>query len=179
MFPRYPRYLWRNTQPKINVIQTPPLRVLSDYQIKIIKDSWEILNKHPVESGQAIFYTFLKRYPEHKKRYPAFRNMTLEELKDTPQIRHHCSRIMEFFGAAIDSLGTEQQRDILVTALSDNADYHGKKGITKEHFIQMRDVMLEVISGACKLDDEEKKAWSDLMDIMYHITFNVLDALNK
>lgn len=43
----------------------------------------------------------------------------------------------------------------------------------------MRDVMLEIISGACKLNDEGKHAWSDFMDILYHITFNVLDALNK
>ena len=106
----------------------------------------------------------------------------LDNIRDLIFSTKHSSKsflFREFFAVAIDSLGTEQQREVFVTTLSDNADYHGKKGITTEHFIQMRDVMLEVISGACKLNDEGKKAWSDLMDIMYHITFNVLDALNE
>jgi hypothetical protein len=48
----------------------------------------------PEESGQAIFYTFLLRHPEHKQRYAAFRNIPLENLKDTAQIKRHCMKIM-------------------------------------------------------------------------------------
>jgi hypothetical protein len=39
--------------------------------------------------------------------------------------------------------------------------------------------LIEVVSGACALDDEGQEAWNDLMDTMYHITFNVLDELRK
>nr|BAO18442.1 globin [Polypedilum nubifer] len=157
----------------------PPLRDLSDRQVDIIKSTWAILNENPEESGEAIFYTFLERHPEHQKRYTAFRNKPLEELKGTPQIRRHSGKIMNIFNTAIEALGTENCKSTVFNAISDNADFHGKKGIKKEHYNQLRDIMLETVAGACTLDDEGKEAWSCLMDVVYHITFNVLDELRK
>ncbi|XP_070504416.1 globin CTT-X-like [Chironomus tepperi] len=160
-------------------VVTPALKCLTNRQIELIKCNWQALSENPEESGQAIFYTFLLRHPEHKQRYAAFRNISLENLKDTAQIKRHCMKIMTVFGTVIDALGTENCKSIIYDAIADNADFHGKKGIEKEHFNQIRDILVEVVTGACSLDDEGQEAWNDLMDTMYHITFNVLDELRK
>lgn len=86
---------------------------------------------------------------------------------------------MNFFETAIGALGTENCRETILNVVTDNADFHGQKGIEKEHFNQIREVLIEIIGNACNLDDEGKEAWNDLMDTMYHITFNVLDELKK
>jgi hypothetical protein len=59
------------------------------------------------------------------------------------------------------------------------ADYHGRKDIKKEYFMQIRQVILEILGKVCSLNDEGVEAWNDLMDVIYHITFNVLDELKK
>lgn len=73
---------------------TPPLKSLSDHQASIIKETWEVVYATPEESGEAIFYTFLERHPEHQKRYSAFKNTPLTELKGTVAIRIHSAKIM-------------------------------------------------------------------------------------
>jgi hypothetical protein len=57
--------------------------------------------------------------------------------------------------------------------------YHRRRGIEKKSFNQLRIVILEIMSDVCKLDDESKRAWNDLMDVLYHIIFSVLDEGKK
>lgn len=45
--------------------------------------------------------------------------------------------------------------------------------------MDLRSVVIEVISDVCKLDEEGKKAWNDLFDTLYHVVFNVLDENKK
>ncbi|KAG5668881.1 hypothetical protein PVAND_016801 [Polypedilum vanderplanki] len=158
---------------------TPPLRDLSDRQVEIIKNSWATLSGNPEVYGEAIFYTFLERNPEHQKRFTYFRNKPLVDLKGTHQIQRHSGKIMKVFDTAIAALGTENAKTIIVNTISDNADYHGKKGVKKEHYNQIREIILEKVALVCNLDDEGKAAWNDLLDVVYHVTFNILDELRK
>lgn len=73
---------------------TPSMKNLTDHQISIIKETWKIVHEKPEESGEAIFYTFLERHPEHQKRYSAFKNTPLSELKGSVAIRIHAGKIM-------------------------------------------------------------------------------------
>lgn len=83
------------------------------------------------------------------------------------------------FNTAINSIGTELSKETFFNCIADNADFHGRRGVKKEHYNQIREVIVEVLSTACNLDDEGKEAWNDFLDSFYHITFNVLDELRK
>jgi hypothetical protein len=52
---------------------------------------------------------------------------------------------------------------------------HRRRGIPKKAFVEIRVIILEVLTEVCKLDDEGKQAWSDLLDTLYHIIFTNLD----
>lgn len=52
---------------------------------------------------------------------------------------------------------------------------HRRRGIPKKAFVEIRAVIVEILSESCKLDDEGKQAWSDLLDTLYHILFTILD----
>lgn len=52
---------------------------------------------------------------------------------------------------------------------------HKRRGISKKSFVQLRGVIVEVLSNLCHLDDEGIEAYSSLFDTVYHIIFNNLD----
>lgn len=52
---------------------------------------------------------------------------------------------------------------------------HKRRGISKKAFVELREVLMEVLSNVCHLDDEGKQAWNDLLDTIFHIIFSNLD----
>lgn len=54
---------------------------ISDAQKQIVKNTWEIPKKNPLDNGEFIFIRFLKRYPHNKEKFAAFRNVPLLSLK--------------------------------------------------------------------------------------------------
>ncbi|KAG5668878.1 hypothetical protein PVAND_016798 [Polypedilum vanderplanki] len=136
---------------------TPPLRDLSDRQVEIIKNLWATLSGNFME--KQFFIHFWNVTLNIKKRFTYFRNKPLVDLKGTHQIQRHSGKIMKVFDTAIAALGTENAKTIIVNTISDNADYH--------------------VALVCNLDDEGKAAWNDLLDVVYHVTFNILDELRK
>lgn len=83
------------------------------------------------------------------------------------------------FAAAIDALGSEHGFDFIIHTITDTAKYHKRRGITKKSFVDLRSVVVEVVTEVSRLDDEGKQAWNDLFDTIYHVIFNVLDEAKK
>lgn len=52
---------------------------------------------------------------------------------------------------------------------------HKRRGISKKAFVELREVLLEVLLQVCHLDDEGKEAWENLLDIVYNIIFTNLE----
>lgn len=67
----------------------------------------------------------------------------------------------------------------MVKTVTDTAKYHKRRGILKKSFVDLRSVVIEVLTDVCRLDEEGKKAWNDLFDTIYHVMFNVLDENKK
>jgi len=83
------------------------------------------------------------------------------------------------FATAINALGTENGLPAIVSLVTETGKYHRRRGISKRNFVELRGVIIEILSTVCRLDDEGKQAWSDLMDVLYHIIFTVLDETKK
>lgn len=54
---------------------------ISEAQKEILKETWEIPKKNPIDSGEVIFIRFLEKYPHNKQKFAAFRNVPLLSLK--------------------------------------------------------------------------------------------------
>lgn len=53
---------------------------------------------------------------------------------------------------------------------------HRRRGIPKKAFVELREVILNVLSEVCHLDEEGEIAWNYLIDIVFHVVFTNLDA---
>lgn len=71
-----------------------PLKSLNNHQILIIKESWKIVYANPVQSGEAILFAFLSRYPQHQARYSTLTNTPLTELRGNDVMANHSVKIM-------------------------------------------------------------------------------------
>jgi hypothetical protein len=53
---------------------------------------------------------------------------------------------------------------------------HRRRGIPKKAFVELREVLIELLTKVCHLDEEGVEAWNLLVDIVYHVIFTNLDA---
>jgi hypothetical protein len=57
------------------------------------------------------------------------------------------------------------------------ASYHIQRSLTnKAAFIDIRGVITDALVGVCSLDGTGKQAWSDFLDVFYHVLFNCFDG---
>lgn len=83
--------------------------------------------------------------------------------------------IRNIFGIAIDCLGKQGGIEEIVRVLNEMGKNHRRRGIPKKAFVELRVIVIEVLSQVCHLDDEGKEAWNDLIDVVYHVLFTNLD----
>jgi hypothetical protein len=72
-------------------------------------------------------------------------------------------------------LGQDKGTETIINLFNEMGKNHRRRGIPKRAFIEIRTIILQVVGDLCKLDDEGKRAWNDLLDTVYHIIFTNLD----
>lgn len=86
------------------IIETPPVEALSDEEIQIVVETWKIPAKNLIDSGEAILFRFLEKFPHNQQKFVAFRNTPLLQLKGTPGFRTHAAKVITVFDSSIDCL---------------------------------------------------------------------------
>jgi len=160
-------------------IPTPKIVELTPTEVNIIKETWKIPSANQFDSAELIFYTFLERYPEHQQKFAAFKDIPLADLKGTAGFRAHASRIFNAFSSVIDALDKDVELKGIKRIIAETGKFHAKKKVTKKSQVELRGVLVEILSDVCKLDDEGKVAWNKLLDIFYHIMFECLDGRSE
>lgn len=64
--------------------------------------------------------------------------------------------------------------DEIVKILNEMGKSHKRRGISKKAFVELRGVIVELLSQVCHLDDEGAEAWNCLLDTVYHVIFSNL-----
>lgn len=172
---------------------------LSDEQKQLVKATWDIPKQNPIDSGEVIFIRFLEKYPHNKQKFAAFRNIPLVSLKvgtkklllipvwvtlplllslqGNPGVRTHGARIMKVFQAAVDAFDSSDAEGRLQQMWTKVAVTHSHHKIQKDSFNELRDVVLEVMTSLCAMDDAQQEAWGVLFDVAYAIVFHKLDEI--
>ncbi|KAL9889526.1 cytoglobin-2-like [Glossina fuscipes] len=146
-------------------------------EISEIKKTWEIPAASPTESGVAILIQFFTKYPSNLEKFSTFRDMTLEELKESPRLKAHANRVIKVFDDSVQVLDDDssQLEEIWVKVTQS----HFNRQIEKQSFNELKEVILEVLTAACSLNDQQIEIWVKLMDFIYDIIFRTIDELEQ
>ncbi|GAB0095490.1 globin [Sergentomyia squamirostris] len=151
---------------------------LTSVQIEIVKTTWKTVEAAPEDAGEAILLRFLEKYP-HNQQYFPFRNTPLKEVKGSAMFRRHAGKVVEVFQKAVDAFNTTDPVATLVEIWTAIAQTHFKRKIQPKSFDELKEVVLEILTEACKLNDEQKTAWSLTLDIIFGIILNELATLSS
>ncbi|XP_075146660.1 globin 1 [Haematobia irritans] len=152
---------------------------MNNDEVYEIKRTWEIPAATPTESGTAILMLFFKKYPSNLEKFSAFRDLPLDELSSNARFKAHAMRIIKIFDDSIQMLGHDWAGPKLEEMWSKIATTHFNRQIEKQSFIELKEVILEVLTAACNLNEKQTEAWIKLMDIVYSIVFTSLDKLQN
>ncbi|XP_065362495.1 cytoglobin-1 [Calliphora vicina] len=144
-----------------------------------IKRTWEIPAATPTESGVAILLKFFTKYPSNLEKFYSFKDLPTDELKNNARFKAHAVRIIKVFDESIQMLGHDWSGPKLEEMWSKVAISHFNRQIEKQSFIELKEVILEVLTAVCNLNEKQTAAWVKLMDIVYSIVFNTLDKLKN
>lgn len=84
---------------------------------------------------------------------------------------------MKVFQAAVDAFDSSDPEGHLQQVWTKVAVTHSHHAIQKDAFNELRDVVLEVMTKLCSMDESQQEAWSVLFDIVYAIVFHKLDEI--
>ncbi|KAG5674759.1 hypothetical protein PVAND_004709 [Polypedilum vanderplanki] len=159
---------------------TPQIVVLTENDVEIIKRTWKIPSANSHDSAALIFYTFLEKFPHNQNKFPSFKDKQLSDLKNTVEFRAHASRIFNVFSSVVDGLerDSEMMKGIK-KIIAEVGKFHAKKKVSKKSQVEVRSVLVDVLSDVCKLNDEEKAAWNKLLDIFFHVIFECIDGRSE
>lgn len=144
-----------------------------------IKKTWDIPMANPTDSGAAILITFFTKYPSNIEKFPSFKDIPLRDLQENARFRAHAGRIIRVFDDSIQSLGHDWAGPKLEEIWSRIATTHFNRQIEKQSFNELKEVILEVLTAACNLNEKQTEAWIKLMDSVYEIIFKTIDELEN
>lgn len=84
---------------------------------------------------------------------------------------------MKVFQAAVDAFDSSDPEGHLRQVWTKVAVTHARHEIQQDSFNELRDVVLEVLTKVCSLDEAQQEAWSVLFDMVYAIVFQKLEEI--
>uniref|UniRef100_A0A1B0BBW5 Globin domain-containing protein n=1 Tax=Glossina palpalis gambiensis TaxID=67801 RepID=A0A1B0BBW5_9MUSC len=92
-------------------------------------------------------------------------------------IKAHASRVIKVFDDSVQVLDDDssQLEEIWVKVTQS----HFNRQIEKQSFNELKEVILEVLTAACSLNDQQIEIWVKLMDFIYDIIFRTIDELEQ
>lgn len=100
-------------------------------------------------------------------------------MQSSKGFQSHALRVVSVFQAAVDAFDTEDVVGSLLKIWEPIAVSHVRRRIPKESFDELRDVILEVMTAACALNQVQQEAWVVLFENVYSIIFAKYDEPKK
>ncbi|KAL2717224.1 globin 1 isoform X1 [Vespula squamosa] len=146
---------------------------LTERQKRLVQNTWAIIKKDQVASGCAVMLAYFKKYPEHQRSFPAFKDMPIDQLNNNKKFQAHCAGIIATISTVIDSL---QDADLLVANIVIFAERHRKRGQTIKSFEDLKPVIAEVLREALgkQFTLEVEEAWNKTLDVLFSKIYEVL-----
>lgn len=147
---------------------------LTDEQIKILKETWGIIEPTKKEIGVNVYIRFLKMNPDIKSRFTEFKEISIEEINKN---NGHPRRLM----AAIEnSIGSLYDPETFAGYVLELGRRHVRLRFkpTKSHFIDLRKAFISTIKEFLTTDwrPEVEESWVLLFDFMAAVMMKGFNA---
>ncbi|CEF60650.1 Globin family and Globin-like domain and Globin,structural domain-containing protein [Strongyloides ratti] len=142
------------------------LTKLTENHRKVIKSSFEIFKKNGVPNAHNIFLRMFKEYPDYKNVWSQFKNMSDEELSQTPLLWKHATTFV--FGLE-RVIRTMDDQEMMILMIHSTANQHKSWGLKKEHFFAMVHLITDILMEEKGEPDEKyaiMEAWESFYDVL-------------
>ena len=85
---------------------------------------------------------------------------------------------MELFQGAIDCFDTDDVVRNMHKNFESMASSHARRNTPKKSFFELRGIVLDVLTEACNLNEEQREAWTVFYNCAVNIIFGKFDEYN-
>jgi hypothetical protein len=103
--------------------------LIEDYASDLLNYTLKVLF---IDNYKVFLLSFFNKYPEYQKFFPAFKDVTLEELPTNKKFQAHCLNVVTALNNVIDSIN---DLALLEANLIGIGERHHRRGQTKEQFL--------------------------------------------
>lgn len=148
---------------------------LTKREMRLARETWNIVRAHSVEAGVTIMASYFRRYPQYHQAFPAFKHVPVDELADNKKFQAHCQNIMSTLSNAIDAL---DDADLMDAILHSTGERHGRRGQGTQEFIDLKGVMMEAMKDTLKskFSTEVEAAWNKTIDVLFLKIFKGIES---
>ena len=153
----------------------PQHEFLTDEEQAVTQRTWSQLQSGEVQAmGVTIFLRIFELAPETKKTFPAFRNLSKEELVTNVMFRSHATRFMKAVEVTMNNLDALDV--IIIPNLKQLGRVHTGINGFKVEYLDVFEVAMEEVWTAelgKQFDDATRKAWKKIFHL---ITSKVMEG---
>lgn len=138
-----------------------------------IRIIWKQLFADPEANGRAVVLRLFKDYPETKKYFKTFKNIsTEEEMQKSAQIKRHGKAVMNRLNDLIENLENWDEACDIMTHLAERHVHVHKVGV--HNFRIIFNVILTILTETLGegFKPEIREAWEKLFNIIYNYLEN-------
>ncbi|XP_076636745.1 globin-like [Colletes latitarsis] len=141
---------------------------------RLVKETWNILNADSINTGVAIMSSYFKQYPQYQKVFPAFKDIPVDELPTNNTFKAHCQFIIATLNNAFCAL---DDICLMNAVLHSTGQRHGRRGQSRQEFIDLKGVMMKVMKDALKtkFSSEVEAAWDKMIDVAFSKIFEGME----
>uniref|UniRef100_A0A0N4Z3C4 MFS domain-containing protein n=1 Tax=Parastrongyloides trichosuri TaxID=131310 RepID=A0A0N4Z3C4_PARTI len=133
---------------------------------EVIKQSFTIFQKNGVSNAHNVFVRMFKEYPDYKNVWSHFKDMSEEELVQTPLLWKHATSFVFGLERVIKTMDDEE---MMILMINSTANQHKLWGLKKEHFYAMVHLITDVLMEEKGEPDEKyaiMEAWEAFYDVL-------------
>ncbi|KAG5666739.1 hypothetical protein PVAND_014751 [Polypedilum vanderplanki] len=143
---------------------------LSADQANLVKGAWDKVKHSEVDILAAIF----SAHPDIQAKFPKFAGKELSAIKGSADFALHATRIVSFISEVISLAGNPSTAPAIETLVTELANNHKNRGVTKDQFTEFRNSLTDYVSHHASWGDNVASAWNQAFDNIFQTVFSHL-----
>ncbi|XP_073692936.1 cytoglobin-1-like [Garra rufa] len=150
---------------EVDLTKSP--ETLTEDDVCVIQDTWRPVFENRENAGVAVLIRFFSNFPLAKQYFDKFRDMHLEEMKQSVPLKKHAVRVMTGINTMVESLRDEEKLDGVFRQMGKS--HALKHKVDPVYFKILADVILEVLVETFPQGFSPasvQSTWSKLMGVL-------------
>lgn len=120
-----------------------PFSSLSAGDQKFVADAWKPIKADLQGAANAVFYTYLKKFPSNQDKFETLKGKPIDEVKETANFKTIAGRVFGIFDNLVANVGNDKAFQKIVV---DMAGPHVTRPISQGSYNDLRTVVFEAMA---------------------------------